>query len=105
VTWINADVNMTHGITLSSGEDGQTVFSNSSISYLNGTTYVFQQEGEYTFADPATGINGTISVVEGATDDPLTNSSMPTVINRVASKLRTLEGILYPGDAVKRSEQ
>jgi hypothetical protein len=33
----------------------------------------------YTFADPATGINGTISMVEGATDDPLTNSSMPTV--------------------------
>jgi plastocyanin len=28
VTWINADVNMTHGITLSSGENGQTVFSN-----------------------------------------------------------------------------
>jgi hypothetical protein len=135
---------------------------------------MFQQEGEYTFADPATGINGTISVVEGATDDPLTNSSMPTVgliavqasgeaslsehlnrlgfnavssfrkgtiaqgtppvsaaenaggddddstvlyvwiqeaadsdtvINRFASKLRTLEGILYPGDAVKQSEQ
>jgi plastocyanin len=46
VTWINADVNMTHGITLSSGEDGQTVFSNSSIPYLNRTTYMFQQEGE-----------------------------------------------------------
>jgi hypothetical protein len=46
-TWINADVNMTYGITLSSGEDGQTVFSNSSIPYLNGTTYMFQQEGEY----------------------------------------------------------
>jgi hypothetical protein len=28
-----------------------------------------------------------------------------TMINRVASKLRTLEGILYPGDAVKQSEQ
>jgi hypothetical protein len=38
---------MTHGITLSSGEDGQTVFSNSSIPYLNGMTYMFQQEGEY----------------------------------------------------------
>jgi hypothetical protein len=37
---------MTHGITLSSGEDGQTVFSNSSIPYLNRTTYMFQQEGE-----------------------------------------------------------
>jgi plastocyanin len=186
VTWVNADVNASHGITLSSSaaeddeDGGGQIFEEASIPYQNGTTYMFDEEGEYTFADPATGINGTITVVSDGDvdDDPVTNSSRPTVgliavpasddarfsshlnrlgfnavssfsateatnntntsattgggnttattrarddgelvlhvwsqaesdaqtvINRFASKLRTLEGILYPGDAVKQS--
>jgi hypothetical protein len=185
VTWINADVNVTHGIILSAGEAeaeaaGQ-IFEEASIPYLNGTSYMFDEEGEYTFADPISGMTGTITVVESAEqDDPRTNVTRPTVglmavpaygearfsphlnrlgfnavssfwvgggaeqdnttttggggtpaqngtsnsgedsrlvlyvwsqqesdaqtvINRFASKLRTLEGILYPGGEVKQS--
>ena len=179
VTWINADVNATHGIALSVSGGGGQIFEETSIPYQNGTSYMFDEEGEYTFTDPASGMTGTITVVsEDDKDDPLTNSSRPTVglvavpifgelrfsshlnrlgfnavssfspeevgragtnttgatggvnatssggaaedrlvlyvwsqeesdsqtvINRFASKLRTLEGILYPGDAVKQS--
>ena len=181
VTWINADVNVTHGIILSAGEAeaaGQ-IFEEASIPYQNGTSYMFDEEGEYTFADPISGMTGTITVVESAEqDDPHTNVTRPTVglmavpaygearfsphlnrlgfnavssfwvggaeedntttgggtpaqngtsnsgedsglvlyvwsqqesdaqtvINRFASKLRTLEGILYPGGEVKQSE-
>jgi plastocyanin len=180
VTWINADVNATHGIALSVSGGGGQIFEETSIPYQNGTSYMFDEEGEYTFTDPASGMTGTITVVsEDDEDDPLTNSSRPTVglvavpvfgelrfsshlnrlgfnavssfspeevgragtnttgatggvnatssvggaaedrlvlyvwsqeesdsqtvINRFASKLRTLEGILYPGDAVKQS--
>lgn len=184
VTWINADVNVTHGIILSAGEAeaaGQ-IFEDASIPYQNGTSYMFNEEGEYTFADPISGMTGTITVVESAEqDDPRTNVTRPTVglmavpaygearfsphlnrlgfnavssfwvgggaeqdntttttggggtpaqngtsnsgedsrlvlyvwsqqesdaqtvINRFASKLRTLEGILYPGGEVKQS--
>jgi hypothetical protein len=184
VTWINADVNVTHGIILSGGEGEATgqIFEEASIPYQNGTSYMFDEEGEYTFADSISGMTGTITVVESAEeDDPRTNVTRPTVglmavpaygearfsphlnrlgfnavssfwvgggaedddtttgggssiipaqngtsssgedsrlvlyvwsqeesdaqtvINRFASKLRTLEGILYPGGEVKQS--
>jgi hypothetical protein len=180
VTWINADVNATHGIALSVSGGGGQIFEETSIPYQNGTSYMLDEEGEYTFTDPASGMTGTITVVsEDDKDDSLTNSSRPTVglvavpvfgelrfsshlnrlgfnavpsfspeevrragtnttgatggvnatssvggaaedrlvlyvwsqeesdsqtvINRFASKLCTLEGILYPGDAVKQS--
>jgi plastocyanin len=184
VTWINADVNVSHGIILSAGEgeaeaEGQ-IFEEASIPYQNGTSYMFDEQGEYTFADPISGMTGTITVVESAEeDDPRTNVTRPTVglmavpaygearfsphlnklgfnavssfsvgggeeedittggggtpaqngtsssseedsrlvlyvwsqqesdaqtvINRFASKLRTLEGILYPGGQIKQS--
>jgi plastocyanin len=178
VTWINADVNVTHGIILSGGEGEATgqIFEEASIPYQNGTSYMFDEEGEYTFADSISRMTGTITVVESAEeDDPRTNVTRPTVglmavpaydearfsphlnrlgfngvssfwvgggaedddtttggggsgssssgedsrlvlyvwsqeesdaqtvINRFASKLRTLEGILYPGGEVKQS--
>jgi hypothetical protein len=182
VTWINADVNVTHGIILSGGEGEATgqIFEEASIPYQNGTSYMFDEEGEYTFAHSISGMTGTITVVKSAEDDPRTNVTRPTVglmavpaygearfsphlnrlgfnavssfwvgggaedddttaggssiipaqngtsssgedsrlvlyvwsqeesdaqtvINRFASKLRTLEGILYPGGEVKQS--
>src|SRR5215218_2924358 len=82
VTWINTDVNVTHGIILSAGEAeaaGQ-IFEEASIPYQNGTSYMFDEEGEYTFADPISGMTGTITVVESAEqDDPRTNVTRPTV--------------------------
>ena len=42
VTWINADVNATHGIALSvSGGGGGQIFEETSIPYQNGTSYRF----------------------------------------------------------------
>jgi hypothetical protein len=82
VTWINTDVNVTHGIILSAGEGeaaGQ-IFEEASIPCQNGTSYMFDEEGEYTFADPISGMTGTITVVESAEeDDPRTNVTRPTV--------------------------
>jgi plastocyanin len=82
VTWINADVNVTHGIILSGGEGEATgqIFEEASIPYQNGTSYMFDEEGEYTFADSISGMTGTITVVESAEeDDPRTNVTRPTV--------------------------
>ena len=178
VTWINGDVNVTHGITVTDPDD-EVILEESSIPYQNGTSFQFNKERQrpYTFTDPATGKTGTITVVGSSEeDDPNTNatkatvglivvpayadarfsphlqklgfnavSSVPieggggappqeevnstdtttttgrdegglilyvwtqqesdaqTVINRFASKLRTLEEILYPGGEVKQS--
>jgi hypothetical protein len=82
VTWINADVNVTHGMILSAGEGeaaGQ-IFEEASIPYQNGTSYMFDEEGEYTLADPISGMTGTITVVESAEeDDARTKVTRPTV--------------------------
>jgi plastocyanin len=83
VTLINADVNVTHGMILSAGEgEGQAagqIFEEASIPYQNGTSYMFDEEGEYTFADPISGMTGTITVVESEEDDARTNVTRPTV--------------------------
>jgi plastocyanin len=84
VTWINADVNVTHGMILSAGqEEGEAagqIFEEASIAYQNGTSYMFDEEGEYTIADPISGMTGTITVVESAEeDDARTKVTRPTV--------------------------
>jgi hypothetical protein len=55
-TWINGDFNSTHGILLtnSEGGGGEELFAAQSIPYQNGTTYAFEEEGEYTYEDPVT---------------------------------------------------
>jgi plastocyanin len=82
VTWINADVNVSHGMILSAGEGEAAVqiFEEASIPYQNGMSYMFDEEGEYTFAEPISGMTGTITVVESAEEyDPRTNVTRPTV--------------------------
>lgn len=168
VIWLNADVNLTHRISIADAETGKAVSNSSQVAYQNTTTFTFNQTGRYTVSDPSIKANSTINVVSRTDNDPLTNSSTPTVgvflvpadgknsfdehlnrlgfsavsttsdtqatnvtpgnpfitagkggnilyvwtqqasdpdivAGRLASKVRTLEGILYPGDAVKQN--
>jgi plastocyanin len=79
VIWLNADVNMTHRIIIANAETGKAVSNSSQIPYQNTTIFTFTQTGQYTVSDPSIKANSTINVVNRTDNDPLTNSSAPTV--------------------------
>ncbi|MFZ0327000.1 MAG: hypothetical protein WBP64_13590 [Nitrososphaeraceae archaeon] len=81
VIWVNGDPSANHGVTVKD-KSGQSVFSNQTIPYKNGTEFTFDTIGTYTFSDPIspTSTPGTITVVnsQSAPDNGSTNSTMPT---------------------------
>jgi hypothetical protein len=81
VIWVNGDPSGNHGVTVKD-KSGQSVFSNQTIPYKNGTEFTFDTIGTYTFSDPIspTSPPGTITVVnsQSAPDNGSTNSTMPT---------------------------
>jgi plastocyanin len=72
VVVLNADVNATHTITMSGGENQSAA---QAVPYQNSTAFLLNETGEYTFTDQTTQINATVNVAENAstTDDPITN--------------------------------
>ena len=71
VVVLNADVNATHTITMSGGENQSAT---QAVPYQNSTAFLLNETGEYTFTDQATQISATVSVAENdSTDDPVTN--------------------------------
>lgn len=76
---LNADVNVTHTITVSNAETGQSVTRE--LPYKNTTGILLESPGEYVIRDEALQISGTVEVVENSTlvDDPITNASKPAV--------------------------
>lgn len=81
VVWVNADPAGNHGVVVKD-KSGQSVFSNQTIPYKNGTEFTFDTIGTYTFLDPLlpSSTAGTITVVspQNAPDNGSTNSTMPT---------------------------
>jgi plastocyanin len=81
VIWVNGDPAASHGVVVK-GNTGQSVFSNQTIPYKNGTQFTFDTIGKYTFSDPTSpaSTTGTINVVspQNAPDNGSTNSTMPT---------------------------
>jgi plastocyanin len=81
VIWVNGDPAGNHGVAVKNS-NGQSVFSNQTIPYKNGTQFTFDTIGKYTFSDPMspTSTPGTIDVVspQNAPDNGSTNSTMPT---------------------------
>ena len=81
VIWVNGDPAGNHGVIVKSNT-GQSVFSNQTIPYKNGTQFTFDTIGTYTFSDPISPSStpGTINVVspQNAPDNGSTNSTMPT---------------------------
>jgi hypothetical protein len=74
-------VNATHSIILRDPDGGENrLHEASSVPYQNGTTYMFQEEGTYTFADPVSGKTGSITVVGSSEQDKSnTNETRATV--------------------------
>ena len=81
VIWVNGDPAGNHGVAVKNS-NGQSVFSNQTIPYKNGTQFTFDTIGKYTFSDPMSPSStpGTIDVVspQNAPDNGSTNSTMPT---------------------------
>lgn len=81
VVWVNADPAGNHGVVVKD-KSGQSVFSNQTIPYKNGTEFTFDTIGTYTFSDPMSPSStaGTINVInpQNAPDNGSTNSTMPT---------------------------
>ena len=81
VVWVNANPAGNHGVVVKD-KSGQSVFSNQTILYKNGTAFTFDTPGTYTFSDPSlpSSTAGTINVVspQNAPDNGSTNSTMPT---------------------------
>jgi plastocyanin len=80
VIWSNADKDTVHGITLQDSAM-ETLLSNETIPYKNGTEYTFDTQGTYTFSDPTNpSAQGTINVIPPTTapDNLSTNSTQAT---------------------------
>jgi plastocyanin len=83
VIWVNGDKGTPHGISVEDNEM-QPVFSNETIPYQNGTEYIFDSQGTFTFSDPLntdpSASEGTINVIAptNAPDNLSTNSTQAT---------------------------
>jgi plastocyanin len=81
VIWVNGDRSANHGVVVQD-KSGQSVFSNQTIPFKNGTEFSFDINGAYTFSDPQSpsATKGTINVVDlqNIQDSSSTNSTMPT---------------------------
>jgi plastocyanin len=81
VIWINGQKDTVHGIAVQN-EEGEELFSNSSIPYRNGASFTFDEGGTYTYSDTQNpSVQGTINVIgsEDAQDIVETNSTTKTV--------------------------
>lgn len=81
VIWINGQMNTVHGIAVQD-EDGKEIFSNATIPYKNGTSFIFEEDGTYSYSDSQNPLaHGTINVIgqNEAQDILETNSTTPTV--------------------------
>jgi plastocyanin len=84
VIWSNGDKLNPHGISLVQDSDNQTLLSNGTIPYQNGTEYTFDTQGTYTVSDPMntdpTAPKGKINVIApgNAPDNLSTNSTQAT---------------------------
>jgi plastocyanin len=81
VIWINGQKDMIHGIAVQN-EEGEELFSNSSIPYRNGASFTFDEGGTYTYSDTQNpSVQGTINVIgpEDSQDIVETNSTTKTV--------------------------
>ena len=81
VTWINGQNGTIQSLVVED-ESQQEIFSNSSIPYLNGASYQFEEEGNFSFYSPANpSLRGSVNVVAGdeLPDNPAGNSTMVTL--------------------------
>jgi len=81
VIWVNGQRNTIHGIAVQD-EDGEEIFSNTTIPYKNGTSFTFEEDGTYSYLDSQDPlVQGTINVIgqDEAQDILETNSTTPTV--------------------------
>jgi len=81
VIWINGQKDTVHGIAVQN-EEGEELFSNSSIPYRNGASFTFDEGGTYTYSDTQNpSVQGTINVIgpEDSQDIVETNSTTKTV--------------------------
>lgn len=83
VFWYNGQKETTQGIEVKD-KDGKTIFTNSSIPFMNATKFQFDDKGEYSFSvlnDLGSSSKGSITVIKNANsvDNLSTNATTPTL--------------------------
>jgi hypothetical protein len=76
---LNADVNVTHRVSMSG--EGVNQSATEAVPYQNSTAFPLNETGQYTFTDEAAQLTGTVNVVENSTteDDPITDETRSAV--------------------------